>query len=153
MAVDLPPSLLIPFSILSLVPPILDFVVPHIPLSQQANRVHKIAWRSRIRAAAAREWGDRPFCVVSLKFTMVFLSSRPNPGDINNFVKPIQDALCGLIYADDSLILDVSAHLRFLGSELSRDDLPAKLAQTIEANIAGVYIAISESRSWSEELA
>jgi hypothetical protein len=83
---------------------------------------------------------------------MVYLSDDPSPGDINNFVKPVQDALRSLIYADDSLILDVSAHLRFLSEQIAIVGLPSKLARAVIDGQTCVYIAISDSADLAEEL-
>jgi hypothetical protein len=83
---------------------------------------------------------------------MVYLSEDTKPGDINNFVKPVQDALCALIYADDSMILDVSAHMRLLSEPNAIAGLPRKLAQAIIDGQACVYVAISDSSELAEEL-
>ncbi len=83
---------------------------------------------------------------------MVYLSDVRSPGDINNFVKPIQDALCALVYADDSMILDVSAHMRYLREPIAFRELPRKLAQAVIDGQACVYVAISDSSDLAEEL-
>jgi hypothetical protein len=76
----------------------------------------------------------------------------PQAGDINNFVKPVQDALCALIYADDSMIRDVSAHMRIADVKCDTEGLPEKLAQAICAGQVCVYVAISDSRELAEEV-
>lgn len=76
---------------------------------------------------------------------MVYLSEDPEPGDINNLVKPVQDALCALIYADDSMIRDVSAHMRLLSELTAIHGLPRMLAEAIIHGQACVYVAISDS--------
>lgn len=69
-----------------------------------------------------------------------------------NFVKPVQDALCALIYADDSMIRDVSAHMRIADVKCDTEGLPEKLAQAICAGQVCVYVAISDSRELAEEV-
>jgi hypothetical protein len=83
---------------------------------------------------------------------MVYLSDDPAPGDINNFVKPIQDALCTCVYADEDMIRDVSAHMRFLNELSSFIGLPEKLARAVIAGEACVYVAIHDSEDLAEAL-
>ena len=134
-------------------PLIVDFLLPRRPVSHQTkNASSRNAWRDYIFGRAMLAWPGKPLSDYPLKFTMVYLSEEPNPGDINNFVKPIQDALCALIYADDSMILDVSAHLRLLSEPNAIDGLPRKLAQAVVDGQACVYVAISDSPELSEVL-
>lgn len=83
---------------------------------------------------------------------MVYLSLGSNAGDINNFVKPVQDALCGVVYADDVLIRDVAAHLRLFGDFRAVGQLPAKLADAVLDGRECVYVAISDSTDLKLEL-
>lgn len=134
-------------------PLIVDFVLPRRPLSHQAkNSTHKRAWNEYVFGRALLAWPARPLVNHALKFTMVYLSDGTEPGDINNFVKPVQDALCALVYADDSMIRDVSAHLRFVDMALDVAGLPPKLAQAVAIGQACVYVAISDSSELAEEL-
>ena len=135
-------------------PLIVDFILPRRPLSHQARGVfdNKRAWRDYVFGRAMQAWPSKPLVGYPLKFTMVYLSDEPTPGDINNFVKPVQDALCAYIYADDSMIKDVSAHLRLLSEPHAIGGLPDKLARAIIAGVECVYVAISDSSELIEEL-
>ena len=134
-------------------PLIVDFLLPRRPLSHQAKDVaNKNAWRDYIFGRARQAWPARPLLDWPLKFTMVYLSDDPKPGDINNFVKPVQDALCALIYADDSMIRDVSAHMRLLSEPNAIVGLPPKLATAVVQGQACVYVAISDSNELAEEI-
>lgn len=82
---------------------------------------------------------------------MVFLAEADDEGDINNFVKPVQDALNSLVYADDDLVMDVSAHKRVLSEPIAIDGLPDQLSLAVIDGMPCVYIAISKSRELSEE--
>lgn len=132
-------------------PLIVDFLLPRRPVSHQAkNSSNKEAWRDFVFSRASQEWRARPLVGWPLKFTMVYLSDDTAPGDINNFVKPVQDALCACIYADDSMIRDVSAHMRFLNEPNAIRDLPQKLAQAFISGEACVYVAIHDSAELAE---
>lgn len=134
-------------------PLIVDFLLPRRPVSHQAkDSANKSAWRDYVFGRALHAWPAKPLLNYPLKFTMVYLSEDPDPGDINNFVKPIQDALCALVYADDSMIRDVSAHLRLLSELTATRGLPRKLAEAVIQGQACVYVAISDSPELAEEL-
>jgi hypothetical protein len=134
-------------------PLIVDFVLPCRAYSYQTKDAsHRRAWIDYVYGRARLAWPARPLVNYPLKFTMVYLSHSPRPGDINNFVKPVQDALCALIYADDSMIRDVSAHVRGVDVNHNKDGLPAKLAQAIATGDTCVYVAISDSSELAEEV-
>jgi len=135
-------------------PLIVDFLLPRRPVSQQAKHASsRDAWRDYVFGRAMTAWPAKPLINHRLKFTMVYLSNDPKPGDINNFVKPVQDALCALIYADDSMIFDVSAHMRLLSEQNSVTGLPHTLAKAIiDGAGACVYVAISDSSELAKEL-
>ena len=134
-------------------PLIVDFVLPCRAYSYQTKDAsHRRAWIDYVYGRARLAWPARPLVNYPLKFTMVYLYDTQQPGDINNFVKPVQDALCALIYADDSMIRDVSAHLRVADVKCDTYGLPAKLAQAIHVGQACVYVAISDSRELAEEV-
>lgn len=132
---------------------IVDFLLPRRPVSHQAKSgPNKDAWRDFVYGRARLVWPARPLTDYPLKFTMVYLSDDPAPGDINNFVKPVQDILCALIYADDSMIRDVSAHMRFLSEPNAIRGLPEKLARAVIDGETCVYVAIHDSNELAEEL-
>lgn len=134
-------------------PLIVDFLLPRRPVSHQGkNPDHKKAWNDYVFGRAMEAWPVKPLVGCQLKFTMVYLADNPDPGDINNFVKPVQDALCACIYADDSMIRDVSAHMRLLTEPNAISGLPYKLAQAVISGEPCVYVAISDSSELVQEL-
>ena len=60
---------------------------------------------------AAKTWSGIVLDDGDLQLTMVYLCNT-DPVDVDNIVKPIQDALIGLIYVDDILITDVETRRR-----------------------------------------
>jgi hypothetical protein len=132
---------------------IFELLLPRRPLSHQgASSAHKQAWRDFVFGRALQVWPARPLVGWPLKFVMVYLSDDPMPGDINNFVKPVQDALCGCVYADDAMVRDVSAHVRYLGDANAIAGLPEVLADAVITGESCVYVAVHDSRELSEEL-
>lgn len=83
----------------------LEFVVPGPPVSHQtSDRANLKAWQTTIRAEAAKTWTLPPL-KGKLKFLLInFHEGDKPPLDDDNMVKPIRDALNGLVYEDDRQI-------------------------------------------------
>jgi hypothetical protein len=91
-----------------------DFVVLGVPKSVQARARSVQRWKEQVRAAARAAWpaGWPPLdCKVQIHVTYYHDSA---PLDVDNMLKPIQDALIGLAYLDDSQLTDTHGHLRDL---------------------------------------
>lgn len=101
------PSLPVSFGVrqdLEIMATLIEFVLPRRPLSHQAkDSKHKTAWKNYVYGRAFSVWKKMPIKSDTLKFTVVYLC-EDDPADINNIIKPIQDALNSLVYSDDSLI-------------------------------------------------
>lgn len=92
-----------------------EFILDGPPVSQQTRRRERLRdWRLLVRHEAELRWrpGATPFLgPVMLSVTYYFDTVA---GDVDNIVKPIQDALIGLVYFDDGQITDVSIRKRNL---------------------------------------
>src|SRR5690242_6005727 len=85
-----------------------EFTVPGPPVSHQSGNKSKLAaWRKMVRAAAAGKWGKRAARAEPLKISVTYYHEGGAIRiDNDNMVKPIQDALIGLVYDDDRLVTD-----------------------------------------------
>jgi crossover junction endodeoxyribonuclease RusA len=90
-----------------------DFIVEGPPVSQQTRKKVRLrAWKQAVRDAATQYWnaGDQPTPDdVSIVVTNFYETAAP---DVDNIVKPIQDALIGLVYIDDKQITDCQTRKR-----------------------------------------
>ena len=86
--------------------PHLEFTVDGPPVSYQTkNKVSLNSWKDMIRVEAARHWADRSPLAGKLKCTIYNFHEGENASlDDDNMVKPIRDAMNGLVYEDDSQI-------------------------------------------------
>jgi crossover junction endodeoxyribonuclease RusA len=86
--------------------PHLEFTVVGPPVSQQTrDKAKLLAWKGLIRAEAAKNWEARPPLTGKLKCTIINFHEGPDATlDDDNMVKPIRDAMNGLVYEDDSQI-------------------------------------------------
>ena len=124
---------------------IFEFIVPKRPVSHQAkDSLHKQQWKDFVYGRAFQAWKGTPISNEALRFTLVYLCEE-DPPDINNIVKPVQDALIGLVYSDDSLIVDVQGHLRMAGDLIDTTGLPPLLQEVILNSVDCLYVRINSS--------
>lgn len=122
--------------------PLVEFVVLGTPVSAQGSPEAKRFWQQRVRAAAQAELA--PLAVPSsdsVVLRVAYFYVYAPAADLDNIVKPIQDALTGVAYADDIQVVDLIASMR--RKEVSyRVPMTAVLAAAFEAGSDFVYIAI-----------
>lgn len=124
-----------------------DFLIPRRPVSLQTkNRKNFQAWKVFVQHQAKMFWiaGRPPVSSGALRCTIVYLCGG-TPLDVDNIVKPIQDALVGVIFDDVMQISDVDSHRRFLGDPIDATVLPFLLRAGISAGAECVYVRISDA--------
>ena len=128
-----------------------ECLIPRRPLSLQAKggRLHQ--WKAFVQAEAAKVWTTPAHQSGDLQLTLVYLSGAAPP-DIDNVIKPIQDALRGLVYSDDALISDVDSHRRPLLGTFDLTRLPPLLLRGVSNQQECVYVRVAPSRSLEEYL-
>ena len=108
-----------------------DFLIPKRPVSLQTRKtVNLQAWKQYVRDEAAKTWIGQIFSGQDLQLTLIYLYNS-DPVDTDNIIKPIQDALIGLVYDDDLLIADVDSHRRSLSGTFDLTQCPIPLVQGI----------------------
>lgn len=124
-----------------------EFLIQKRPVSLQTkNRRNLQAWNEFVHAEASKKWlpGSAPLASPPLRFTIVYLCDEA-PADIDNIIKPIQDALVGLVFEDDFLISDVDSHRRFLTDPVDFASLPPILQAGVADGDECVYVRVSEA--------
>lgn len=108
-----------------------DFLIPQRAVSLQTRtRANLQAWKSYVQEEAARTWSGQIYSGQDIQLTLVYLYDS-DPVDTDNIIKPIQDALVGLIYDDDLLVTDVESHRRPLTGTFDLTRCPGALIQGI----------------------
>lgn len=123
-----------------------EFVIPQRPVSLQTkNRRNLQAWKSFVTAEAAKTWpgGAEPFAG-DLRVTLVYLAAD-DAADVDNIIKPIQDALVGMVYQDDFAVCDVDCHRRFLSEPIDVTNLPSLLQAGVAKADECVYVRVSDA--------
>lgn len=129
-----------------------DFLIPRRPVSLQTkNRVNLQKWKNYVRDKAARTWSGVICCDEDIHLTLIYLCNS-DPVDTDNIVKPIQDALVGLIYNDDSQVTDVESHRRGLGGTFDLTRCPRPFIEGIASGEECVYVRVSAPCSLEDYL-
>jgi hypothetical protein len=129
-----------------------DFLIPRRPVSSQTKSRNNLqAWKRYVQGEAAKTWSELTYSEQDIELTLVYLYDR-DPVDIDNIVKPIQDALEGLVYTDDVLITDVKSHRRSLAGIFDVARCPGPLIQGIASGEECVYVRVSTSRALEDYL-
>ena len=123
-----------------------EFLIPRRPLSLQAKSKSLRSWKAFVRQEATKVWTGSSLQGDNLHLTLVYLCDE-SPPDIDNIIKPIQDALVGLVFDDDSQIADVESHRRFLDDTLDLTSLPQLLLSGIASQKECVYVRVADSQS------
>ena len=127
-------------------------LIPRRPLSHQASSTtHKLRYKDYIYGRAMASNAGKLPLTSAVRMTLIYLYES-DPPDINNVIKPIQDALNQLVYADDSQVIDLDAHMRPLAGEFIPAELPSELWEHINNNTECVYLRISECKSLEEAI-
>jgi crossover junction endodeoxyribonuclease RusA len=112
-----------------------EFIVEGIPVSHQTkNRPALKKWKTKVETEARKFWSPKdPPTSQSVELTITFFYEK-EPLDVDNMIKPIQDALNKLVYKDDKQITDVHGRKRDIRGNFILKDVSPIL---IEALIKG----------------
>lgn len=129
-----------------------EFLIPKRPLSHQAkDSDHKLEWREFVFGRAFQSWTGLPISKEALRFTLVYICEA-DPADINNIIKPVQDALIGLVYSDDQIIIDIQGHLRMADDLIEVTGLPELLQEAVFSGLDCVYVRIDSSKPLNRQI-
>jgi Holliday junction resolvase RusA-like endonuclease len=122
-----------------------EFIINKRPVSQQTrNKKSLQEWKDFVCSQAFKIYQVIPFTGnVELRLTLVYLCFKGSERDVDNIIKPIQDALIGVIYEDDSLVTDVDSHRRLLSEPIDVTHLPRLLRQGVANGVECVYVRVS----------
>ena len=132
-----------------------EFSVQGTPLSYQTkNRDRLQRWVATVRAEAVRRWPQgQPAVTTQLLMTVVYFHEGVAIRlDNDNMVKPIQDALNGLVYQDDRQITDTRIRKSRLDAQFRVRNMSPVIAEGFVHRSEFLYIRIEEAPSHAELL-
>jgi hypothetical protein len=129
-----------------------EFLIPDRPVSLQTrNRENLRQWKAYVASEAAKSWAGSAVSDSHLQLTLIYICGE-DPVDIDNIIKPIQDALVGLAYTDDILVTDVESRRRPLAGTYDVARCPARLLQGIATGGEFVYVRLSDQPILEDKL-
>ncbi len=125
----------------------LEFVVVGTPVSLQGASDAKRLWQQRVASAAEKARGDwSPSPVDELVLRVAYFYVYAPAADLDNIVKPLQDALKGVAFEDDIQVVDLIASMRRKGVS-DRVPMTAVLAVAFGGGSDFVYVAVDRSEA------
>lgn len=84
-----------------------EFIVPGVPISAQtSNKARKQEWTAAVTAAAQGAWLKPPLDT-KLAVSVTYFEPGTWKLDLDNMVKPILDAITGVVWIDDKQLVDI----------------------------------------------
>ncbi|MEH2123511.1 RusA family crossover junction endodeoxyribonuclease [Nostoc sp.] len=126
-----------------------EFIVDGPPVSQQArnrgkgNRLQ--AWKNTVRQEAEKYWSSEQKIAtgwVMLQITYFYDSDQI---DVDNIVKPIQDALKELAYYDDRQVSDLLVRKRNLSGNFRIENMTSTLAEGFARGNEFLHIVVIDA--------
>jgi crossover junction endodeoxyribonuclease RusA len=123
-----------------------EFVIPHRPVSQQARRQSRLReWKEFVaRQARVAMSGPQSLATEPVALRLLYLYDEAAL-DVDNILKPIQDALVGILLTDDSVITDVEIRRRWRGTTFTLNAVTPVLAAGLALGREFVYVMLSDA--------
>jgi len=130
-----------------------EFIIIGTPVSQQTRKKLRLRkWKDNVRAGAVTRWppGELPLNQPIKIFAVYYYEGVAL--DTDNMIKPIQDALKGLVYSDDCVVTDSQAAKRNLNGNFRVKGMSPVLAEGFCSGSEFIYVKILEAPSQEELL-
>ena len=123
----------------------LEFVLPRRPVSQQARGQARLREWKQLVAEHARLATEQPQSLVTEPVAVRLLYLYDEVAvDIDNVLKPILDALIGVLLEDDTVVTDVEIRRRRLGVAFAVNSVSPVLATGFALGHEFVYVALTD---------
>ena len=128
-----------------------EFIIQGPPVSQQTrNRTLLRNWKNRVRLEAQRKWpSGNPPTQEEIEIRITYFHEDVSP-DVDNISKPIQDALEGLIFEDDSQIVNLTCRKRSIDGSFRIRGMSRELANGFINGRDFIHVRISAPTDMEE---
>ncbi|MEH1901732.1 MAG: RusA family crossover junction endodeoxyribonuclease [Nostoc sp.] len=123
-----------------------EFIVNGPPVSQQTRRPHRLeAWRNTVRQEAEKYWSSEQKTATGLVMLQITYFYDSDKMDVDNIVKPIQDAMKGLAYVDDNQVSDLLVRKRNLSNNFRIENMTSTLAEGFARGNEFLHIVVIDA--------
>lgn len=126
----------------------LEFTVPGPPVSAQTkNRRRLQSWKTAVAAAAQVVLGaGQSPSTLTCCITITYYYDGESP-DVDNIIKPIQDALIGLAYEDDGQVIETKSRKRSIDASYQIRGVSATLLAAFADGTPFLHIVVDEAHA------
>ncbi|KPL19905.1 MAG: hypothetical protein AMJ92_00005 [candidate division Zixibacteria bacterium SM23_81] len=123
-----------------------EFLIRCRPVSQQTRHRQRLRdWKDYVKQEALKYWpadqnpAEGPVCL-----TLIYLYEEAAL-DVDNIIKPIQDALVGITFQDDTIVTDVIGRRRRLDGSFDLTHASSVLIEGFEIGGEFVYVQVGDA--------
>ncbi|TVQ53963.1 MAG: RusA family crossover junction endodeoxyribonuclease [Spirulina sp. DLM2.Bin59] len=121
-----------------------EFIVDGPPVSQQTRRRERLRdWKITVRQEAEKYWSSEQTIATGLIMLQITYFYDAVAIDVDNIIKPIQDAIIGLAYIDDDQVTDVLVRKRNLSGNFKIENMTSTLAEGFSRGNEFLYIVVT----------
>lgn len=128
-----------------------EFIIEGPPVSAQTrNRENLRRWKEKVKDIAINHWdlSNLP-SNDQLKITITYYYETDSP-DVDNIIKPIQDALIGVVFQDDRQITDTTSRKRDINSAYKIRGMSKFLAEGFCTGVDFLHIKVEIAKNFEE---
>ncbi|MGL5035490.1 MAG: RusA family crossover junction endodeoxyribonuclease [Microcystaceae cyanobacterium] len=115
-------------------------------MSQQTRRRDRLrAWKLTVRQEAEKYWLSEQKATTSFVMLQITYFYDAIAIDVDNIVKPIQDAIIGLAYVDDDQVTDVLVRKRNLWGNFKIENMTPTLAEGFSRGNEFLHIVVMDA--------
>lgn len=122
----------------------IQFIVSGIPASLQSRSAKKQVWKQQVSGAAHTAWTSGAPTADDVFFSVETYHTGDLP-DVDNIIKPIQDALVGIVYFDDDQVIATLSAKRTLAGSVIIPSMNASLVVAIQGGTDFVLVRVSSA--------
>lgn len=123
-----------------------EFIVDGPLVSQQTRRRERLKeWKRIVRQEAEQYWLPEQKTAIGLVMLQITYFYDAVGMDVDNIVKPIQDALIGLAYVDDEQVTDVLVRKRNLSGNFKVEHMTPTLAEGFARGNEFMHILVTDA--------
>lgn len=123
-----------------------EFIINGTPVSQQTRRRERLKkWKTYVREEAEKYWSKENTIFTDSVMVQIIYFYDDIALDIDNIIKPILDAIIGLVYIDDAQITDIIIKKRYLFANFETDQNTLLLAQNFKRENEFLHVLITMS--------
>lgn len=123
-----------------------EFIVDGPPVSQQTRRRERLrVWKEAVRQEAEKYRSPNQEAATGFVMLQVTYFYDTVAMDVDNIIKPIQDAIIGLAYIDDDQVTDVLIRKRNLSSSFKVSNITPVLAEGFCRENEFLHIVVTDA--------